>query len=215
MTWANWVTILRIVLIIPFLYLLYLKNPNFFNISEFTAKLLAFSIFVVASFTDFLDGWLARYWNESTSLGKFLDPLADKFLVISAFIAFVQLEGGLIPFWMVLLIVMREILITTLRLTALSKTTEFETMTLGKAKTTSQMVTIIVILGFLVLRAYYYPQDSYTPPVSLYQFLDAYFESFGYFIKHTPLALMFITTVLTVSSGIRYLIKNRLIILGD
>ncbi len=215
MTFANIITISRFILIIPFLYFLYLKQPNFLSMSEFTAKLVALIIFVVASFTDYLDGMVARLWKEESKLGKFLDPLADKFLVASAFVAFVQLEGSLIPFWMVLLVIFREFIITALRITALSQTKEMETMTLGKAKTTSQLLTIIVILVFFVLKAYYYPSESDVTPISLDTFLIQYFDDFGNFIRYTPFTLMSITTVITVFSGIRYLVKNRVLFLGE
>ena len=222
MTWANTITFSRFILIIPFLYFLFLDQKNFLNITEFTAKLIALILFITASLTDFFDGYIARLLKEEGKLGKFLDPLADKFLVASAFLAFLQIDGSLIPYWMVLTIILREFLITALRISALSQIKEVETMTLGKAKTTFQLSTIITILLFFVLKAYIetyspeiLPKDKYTSPGSLINFINVYFDDFGFFIQYTPYVLMLITTVITVFSGIRYLIKNRELFLGE
>lgn len=215
LTYANFLTVSRFVLIIPFLYFLFLSYPNFLAFSEFTSKLISLIIFILASITDFFDGFLARFLKEESDLGQFLDPLADKFLVASAFIAFVQLEGGIVPYWMVLVIIFREFLITALRITALNQTKELETMTLGKAKTTFQLSTVIIILFFFALKSYYYPSDNYPTSISLDIFLSTYFEDFGYFIRHTPFLLMLVTTIITVFSGGRYLYKNRTLYLGE
>lgn len=212
---ANGLTFLRFILIIPFLYFLFLKPPNYFEMSEFISKLLALIIFLIASLTDYFDGYFARLLNETSPFGKFLDPLADKFLVASALIAFLQLEGGLVPYWMVLLIILREFLITALRITALSQQQEVETMKLGKAKTTFQILTISVILFFFVLKSYYYPMDVYPKSISLNSFLGIYFQDWGNFIRYSPIVLMSITTIITVGSGIRYLWKNRTLFLAE
>lgn len=212
---ANGLTFARFLLIIPFLYFLFLKPPNILELTEFLSKLIALIIFLLASITDYFDGYFARLLNETSRFGKFLDPLADKFLVASALIAFLQLEGGLIPYWMVLLIIFREFLITALRITALSQQQEVETMKMGKAKTTFQILTIIVILFFLVLKAYYYPQEYYPKSISLDSFLGSYFQDWGNFIRYSPLVLMTITTLITVGSGIRYLWKNRALFLAE
>ncbi len=217
-TCANSLTISRFILIIPFLYFLFLREDNLFSLTEYQGKLIALIIFVLASLTDYLDGYIARVFNEESKLGQFLDPLADKFLVASAFISFLQLEAELIPYWMVLLVIFREFLITALRITALSQTVEVETMTLGKAKTTLQLLTIIVILVFFVLKSYYasnHPELNYPDSISLDTFLETYFEDTGFFIRYTPYVLMLITTIITVSSGIRYLWKNRALYLGE
>ncbi len=218
LTCANLLTISRFILIVPFLYFLFLGEDNLFGLSEFQGKLIAFIIFVLASLTDYIDGYIARAFNEVSKLGQFLDPLADKFLVASAFISFLQLEAELIPYWMVLLVIFREFLITALRITALSQTEEVETMTLGKAKTTLQLLTIIVILAFFILKSYHasnYPESHYPKSISLDTFLGTYFEDTGFFIRYTPYVLMLITTIITVMSGIRYLWKNRALYLGE
>ena len=83
------------------------------------AKLIALAVFIVASLTDWLDGMLARRRGELTPLGALLDPIADKVLVLGAFLAFVQLR--LVPAWMVLVIMLRELVITRIRLIAANK----------------------------------------------------------------------------------------------
>jgi len=217
LTFANLLTYFRIILILPFLYFLFLDKDNAIGISEFMARLIAFIIFIVASVTDFFDGYLARVLKEESKIGQFLDPLADKFLVSSALIAFLQIDGGIIPFWMVTLVIFREFLITGLRISALSQSKEVETMTLGKAKTTFQLMTILVILLFIVLKAYFIPEYNQSP-VTLLDFLshigDKYYVG-KYLLRYAPYILMLITTIITVFSGIRYLYKNRSLIIGD
>ncbi|MDH4130137.1 MAG: CDP-diacylglycerol--glycerol-3-phosphate 3-phosphatidyltransferase [Spirochaetota bacterium] len=206
-TLANAITVLRFILIIPFLYFLFLKEGNFLGLKEFSAKLTSLIIFVFASATDYFDGYIARIYKEESKLGKFLDPLADKFLVASALIAFIQLEPDLIPYWMVLLIILREFIITALRITALNQSRELETMKLGKTKTTLQLLTIIIILFFFVLKSHYYP----SAPISLEKFLS----EGGEYVIYTPFLLMLLTTIITVVSGVRYLIKNRVLFIGE
>ncbi len=114
------------------------------------AKVAALGCFLVASATDWLDGYLARRWHQMTPLGALLDPIADKVLVIGMFLVFVQLR--LIPAWMVLVIVLREFIITGVRFFAASRAIILSAAKEGKHKTVSQMTTIIVILAMLVLR---------------------------------------------------------------
>ena len=114
------------------------------------AKVLALGCFAVACATDWLDGRLARARRQATPFGALMDPIADKVLVLSVFLAFVQL--GLLPAWMVVLIITRELLITGLRLLAISSGRVLPALSFGKHKTFWQMCTIVTILLLLILR---------------------------------------------------------------
>ncbi len=114
------------------------------------AKLLALGLFAIACLTDWLDGRLARARRQITPFGTLMDPIADKILVLSVFLAFVQLR--LIPAWMVVVIIARELSITGLRLLATSDGHVLPALPLGKHKAFSQMLTIVTILGLLILR---------------------------------------------------------------
>jgi len=138
---ANWLTVLRIALVPLIITLLtipgIIPNQPIFN----------FGIFSLIFITDFLDGYIARKQNTVTDLGKFLDPLADKILVISILLLFV--EKQLIPFYLVAIILFREFAVQGLRLIAASKQTIIQADIFGKAKTVWQYITLSwMILGF-------------------------------------------------------------------
>ncbi len=101
-------------------------------------------IFGIASITDFLDGYLARHFGEITKLGIILDPIADKFLVVSALIVLVDMER--LPAWIAIVIIVREFLVTGLRAIALSKNVIIPAETGGKIKTTTQMIAILCLI---------------------------------------------------------------------
>ncbi len=181
---ANSLTISRI-LLIPFFMLSF----------RYQRMLPALVIFCVASFTDYLDGKIARR-QGITSFGKFMDPLADKLLVGAALICFTRFKGGLIPGWMVLIIMGREFVITTLRLVFVGRYgTVVAASRWGKYKTSSQMTVIIVSLGLLV-------SHEYRGLLNIE--LDFMIQVQGpiYFIMYLPL-------VLTVVSGLEFLYNNR------
>ncbi len=136
MNLPNRLTMARFVLTIFFVAVLFVEFP--FH------KTSALVIFVIASITDFLDGKIARERNLITDFGKLMDPLADKILVCSAFIAFVELKT--IASWMVIIIVARELAITGLRLLAASKNVVLAAEGAGKHKTISQIVCVIALL---------------------------------------------------------------------
>ena len=114
------------------------------------AKSAALACFLFAGLTDWLDGYLARRWRQVTPLGALLDPIADKVLVLGILLAFVQLR--LVPAWMVLLMMLREFLITGVRAFALSRGIVLSAAKEGKHKTVSQMLTIFVILASLIIQ---------------------------------------------------------------
>ncbi len=138
-------------------------------------------LFVIASMTDWLDGYLARKHNLVTNMGKFLDPLADKLLVAAAFILLVEM--GLAPAWVVIFILSREFAVTGLRLVLVGEGEVVAASSMGKIKTVTQLVAIIVLL-----------------------FHNAYFE-----LLHIPFGtiMLYVALFFTVLSGIDYFYKNR------
>ena len=116
------------------------------GIGGFILRVLAFWIFVGASFTDYLDGYIARRDNLVTNLGKLLDPLADKILVLSALLVFTK--NNQLSIWVVLLILFRELMITGLRSIAAAEGVVIAAETLGKWKTVSQIIGILIIIVF-------------------------------------------------------------------
>lgn len=172
MNLPNRLTIFRIILVIPFIVFLKLTGQNsVFNI-------LALLTFLIASVTDFLDGYIARKYDLVSDFGKLMDPLADKILVLSALILFVEINY--IPSWIPIVIITREFLITGLRTLAASKGDVIPAGNSGKLKTISQMLAIILIL------------------------ILNYFYKELYFVN---LIIMIIPVTLTVWSGYEY-VKN-------
>lgn len=141
MNTPNKLTMLRMILI-PF-FLAFLMG----GIPVEGAKWFALGIFVIASLTDMLDGYLARRDNLITNFGKFMDPLADKLLVCSALIAFVDLK--VIPTWIVMVIIAREFIISGFRLVASDNGVVIAAGIWGKCKTVCQMAMIIVLIADL------------------------------------------------------------------
>ena len=159
-------------------------------------SVLALALFSIASFTDWLDGYIARKWNQTTDFGKLLDPLVDKILVTSALIFLVYVDQ--VPIWMAILMVSREFLITGLRLLATSKGVVLAAEKIGKHKTISQIVAILIALTYLALEDVYYMLTKTVLPEMI-----GMYASWLIFISFT------IATLLTVISGIFYFLKNR------
>ena len=136
MNTPNKLTLLRVLLIPVFLVLVYVPFPYH--------MLWALGAFIVASVTDFLDGRMARSRGLVTDFGKFMDPLADKMLVMAALIVFVEL--GRLPAWAVLIVVVREFAVTALRLIAVEGGRVIAAGWSGKIKTASTMVCICLLL---------------------------------------------------------------------
>ena len=138
MNLPNRLTLFRIVLILPFFILIKLSHYGL------SYDIGACVTFIVASLTDFFDGYIARKENLVTDFGKLMDPLADKVLVISALILFV--ENSYIPSWMLIVIITREFLVTGIRVIAASKGNVISAGTMGKYKTATQMIVIMIII---------------------------------------------------------------------
>jgi CDP-diacylglycerol--glycerol-3-phosphate 3-phosphatidyltransferase len=136
MNTANKLTLARVVMIPAFMLVLYLGIPG--------ANYWALLIFALASITDWLDGYIARKYNQVTDFGKFMDPLADKCLVTAAMLWFV--EVGQMPAWALLLVIVREFAISGLRMNAATTGRVIAAGWSGKVKTASTMVCIILML---------------------------------------------------------------------
>jgi len=187
MTLANKLTMSRIFLAFVFIILLFSKGLFF--------KSLALAVFALASLTDLLDGIAAKRTNTVTDFGKLMDPIADKVLVLAAFVSFVQMR--IIPAWMVVIIMFREFSITGLRLLAMSKGRVIAASGGGRHKTVSQFASIFVILIFLVIQEA--GQKGILP-------WSAGAEAAW---QGAITIFMFIAVIFTAISGASYLIKNK------
>jgi len=186
----NKLTLLRFILIFPFL--------GFTIYDNVYTRFSALIIFGVASLTDYFDGYIARKRGLVTIFGTFLDPLADKLLISAAFISFVQIPEIHVPSWMVVLIIGREFLITGLRTLAISAGRVIPAQRAGKFKTTSQIVSIILILIILCFNSLVHSMGGGGGGGG----------GLGYFLKWGPYWLTFATTIFTIISGYIYLNDN-------
>lgn len=139
MNLPNKLTTLRLIMAVPFIYFLQESDAG-----GLVYRIIACIIFLIASLTDFFDGYLARKYNLITDFGKIMDPLADKILVISALVIFVYLKY--IPPWMSIVVIAREFFISGIRIIAAAKGEVIAAGKLGKYKTTSQMIVIMIMM---------------------------------------------------------------------
>jgi CDP-diacylglycerol---glycerol-3-phosphate 3-phosphatidyltransferase len=189
MNLPNKLTVSRLGLTLAFLLALFIEFPF--------ANSVALALFVSASLTDYFDGRIARRDKLITNFGILMDPLADKILTSSAFIVFVGL--GLMPAWMVVIIVARELAITGLRLLGASKQRVLAAEGYGKHKTVSQIVAIISLLVLISHREWgRWGQMIFEP-----------------WIPAFSLVAVWVAVLLTFFSGGVYLWKNRQIYLED
>ena len=184
----NILTSTRILLVPFFLYFLF---------SDFShSKLFALIFFIIASITDAYDGIIARKHNIVSKFGIFFDPLADKFLVLSAFYAFMffPILSNAVKLWMIIIISFRDIFVTILRTIMQYKGITMITSKLGKAKTALQFITINLILIFLILNSY-----EHTEKLNVINLDLLYFS-------------MSLTSIITFYTGIHYFYHNHKII---
>ncbi|MBU1141756.1 MAG: CDP-diacylglycerol--glycerol-3-phosphate 3-phosphatidyltransferase [Firmicutes bacterium] len=188
MTTANKITILRVLMIpvmIVFIYIKPLQIPIGFlnlNINQFIFAIL----FILASFTDLLDGYVARKYHQITTFGKFLDPIADKVLVMVAFLFLMMITPDRVPLWAVMIVIIREFTVTSIRLIAVEHGNVISASPYGKIKTASTMIALILML----------------------------FNDFG-LPQLIGDVIFWIAILFTLISGIDYLIKNKKIILDS
>jgi CDP-diacylglycerol--glycerol-3-phosphate 3-phosphatidyltransferase len=186
MTLPNQLTTLRIILVPVFVALLMQNDPYL--------KLVGVIVFAIASITDAYDGYHARKYGEVTRLGAFLDPLADKFLITTAFLFYVW--QGYLALWMVLLVAARDIIITLLRVYAEYRNRPVVTSREAKYKTLAQNLFAYVIMLFILLKedVFFGKRVASVMTVILHSIYLDY--------------VMFAITLFTVYTGISYLVSN-------
>ena len=140
MTLASKITMVRVAMIPAYMVTMYLSGGE-----AGLWMYLSLGLFVIASLTDFVDGYIARHYNHTTDFGKFLDPLADKLLTIAAMAMFC--EWGVFPAWALMIVLTREFAVTGLRLIAVQKGTVIAAGWSGKVKTASTMVGLCVMMA--------------------------------------------------------------------
>ena len=196
MNLQNKITMARIALI-PFMLIVPLFNIEATVLGGIPVEnLIILAIFLIASFTDYLDGHLARKHNIVTTFGKFLDPIADKLLVITALIMLV--EWGIIPSWIPIITVAREFLVSGVRMLAAGEGTVIAASMLGKIKTVSQMIAIS--LAFVSTSAFFAFVSEELIPLQL-----------G--INILMSIAMIVSVIATIWSGTDYLAKSKDVIL--
>lgn len=186
MTIPNQLTTLRIILVPVFVALLLQKDPWY--------KLMGVVVFAVASVTDAYDGYHARKYGQTTRLGAFLDPLADKLLITSAFLLYVW--QGYLALWMVLLVAFRDILITVLRVYAEYRDRPVVTSKEAKYKTLAQNLFAYIVMLFILLKEEIFFGKGVASAMDLVL-------TSGY-LDYVMLAI----TIFTVWTGISYLTSN-------
>jgi len=184
---ANFFTILRIILTPLFIYFLFSQGPYF--------EFFALFIFVAASITDAYDGYFARKYSAITEIGAFLDPLADKILMSAAFLSFVFL--GFFPLWMVILIILRDFIVTGIRILFSKKNKDFKTRKSAKTKTAVQIGLICFVLVYQITQEW--------------KIFAEIQDQIAFYIRDYKILyiLTFLVTILTVWTGIEYLWVNR------
>ena len=189
MNWANRLTIARFFLTLLFVVALTCELPF--------GRTTALVLFIVASITDWVDGYIARNYNLVTDFGKLMDPLVDKIMMAAAFICLIPL--GAFSAWVVVIIISREFLITGLRLLALSNGQVLAAESLGKHKTIWQIITVLWFLLLLSIRELAIARGE----------LPGWWQ-FGW--TWVGGAIMAVAVVFTLWSGLGYVWKNRAVI---
>jgi CDP-diacylglycerol---glycerol-3-phosphate 3-phosphatidyltransferase len=200
---ANLVTFSRI-LMAP-LFLIFFFRP------EAWAKWAAGLLFAWGAFSDYLDGYLARKYKLTSNFGILMDPLADKVLFLTVLVAFVQQQ--LVPSWMVIVIAAREFLITGLRQVAQNKNVIIAASRAGKHKTVSQIVAISVILASVCVRVTIeQTQGQWDQVLARW---GSWGDALQNLVVYGPYWLMFYATVMSIISGIDYVVRNRQVLSGE
>ena len=210
----NRITMIRVILVILFIPALLFNDIASGSLGRFTeiaggsslrGMLLSYAalfLFVLAAVSDFFDGYIARKYDVVSNFGKVMDPLADKILVVSAMLGFIQL--GIVPAWMVIIIIGREFLVSGIRIIAAQKGKIISASGLGKVKTVTQITAIIITLVFLCVNKtiihYSLPREGIMPEGALQEIS---------LLGILPYWLMFIAAAVSLVSGLEYYFKNK------
>ncbi|MEI6639271.1 MAG: CDP-diacylglycerol--glycerol-3-phosphate 3-phosphatidyltransferase [Chlorobium sp.] len=186
LTIPNQLTALRILLVPVFVALLLQEDP--------WLKLLGVIVFVVASLTDIYDGYHARKYGVESRLGAFLDPLADKLLITAAFFLYVWM--GYLVLWMVILVVIRDVVVTALRVYAEYKNRPVVTSVEAKYKTLAQNILVYLIMVLILMKEAAFFGSSLSVTVNQFLLSDSLYY------------IMLVVTLFTVYTGVSYLVSN-------
>lgn len=189
MNLANKLTMLRIFLVPIFLIFIAMKGIPY-------GTIIATLIFIIASLTDQLDGYIARSRNQVTTFGKFMDPLADKLLVTSALISLVEL--GLIPSYAAIIIIAREFAVSGLRTIAASEGNVIAASWWGKIKTVTQIIAIVLLLIKVNIGTSPYLASLINNNSAMNKFFEV-----------APTVFLYLAVIITIVSGIDYFMKNK------
>ena len=189
MNLANKLTMLRIFLVPIFLIFIAMKGITY-------GTIIATLVFIIASLTDQLDGYIARSRNQVTTFGKFMDPLADKLLVTSALISLVEL--GLIPSYAAIIIIAREFAVSGLRTIAASEGKIIAASWWGKIKTVIQIISILLLLIKVNIETSPYLANLINNNSAMNKFFE-----------FAPTIFLYLAVIVTIISGIDYFVKNK------
>ena len=188
MNLANKLTIFRIILVLIIVIIPFFNIPGKFLNVPITYWIIDV-IFIIASITDKLDGYIARSRNEITTFGKFLDPIADKILVLAAMLILVEIDH--LPAWIPIIVIVREFVVSGYRLVAVEKDGNvIAANNWGKLKTVTQMIAII--LAFIDINAFA-------------SFISQKLNEFEFYFNILTSTLMFISVIATIFSGWSYI----------
>lgn len=198
MNLANKLTIFRIILVPIMVAFAYIPiNGDVYGIT--ISMIIMEAIFIIASITDKLDGYIARSRNQVTTFGKFLDPLADKILVLSAMVILVEI--GKLPAWIPIIVLAREFIVSGFRLIAVEKGGLVIAASIwGKIKTVTQMIALI--FAFIDIGEFF-------------TFVNGEMSGVHLVINIITSVMMLVSTIATIFSGVDYIWKGRKILVDD
>ncbi len=188
MNTPNKLTIIRVVLIPVFMAFYLMEGMGWL--------LAAFVVFLAAAITDHFDGKLARQYNQVTTFGKLMDPIADKLLIFGAFLCFMQKGQGHINAWIIMVVLLREFLVTGVRMLAMGENNVIAASIWGKAKTVSQFVLVIAVMVFELI-------------TMCFKFMPFSTDIIASVMDVLTYIMVVVSVILTIFSGWDYVWKNK------